>query len=126
MRTAAPCESAKAATENVHAHVHHMTGYARRESKRQRREEAVLARPALPPLAQSVQQERKKTQQPDGASLGQHQQVFVVNGKEETLSKLGGQVAAHDDGEVVRAYSEHGVVFNDSKRQIHQGNARFR
>jgi hypothetical protein len=29
----------RTATENVHIHVHHMTGYARREAKRKRREE---------------------------------------------------------------------------------------
>ena len=48
------------ATEDVHAHVHHMTGYASSEAKRKRRKDGVLARPASPTLAQCIQQECEK------------------------------------------------------------------
>ena len=42
-----------------------------------------------------------------------------MNCVEETVTELGGQVAAHDHGEIVGSYSQDGVVLENSEGQIH-------
>jgi len=42
-----------------------------------------------------------------------------MNGKEEAVPKLGGQVAVHYYREIVDAHSEYRVVFDDPKRELH-------
>jgi hypothetical protein len=109
----------RAATENIHVHVHHVTNDAHHETESKRGQQTVMEIPTLPRSAQSREQEGQKRQQTSDSCFGQDQKILVVNCVEETVTELGGQVAAHDDGEIVGSYSQDGVVLENSEGQIH-------